>query len=74
MRTAVSPLVLRQPRSLRDALKMLRVSRAAELEGLDMPEMGSIGYPKDFEPEPGAEVFSRKRSHVSAGVIAAAGK
>jgi len=32
------------------ALKLLRVSRAVELEGLDMPEMGSLGYPKDWEP------------------------
>ena len=56
------------------AVKVLRVSREAELEGLDMPEMGSLGYPKDFEPEPGAEVYSRKKSRVSAGAAAAAGK
>ncbi len=57
------------------AVKMLRVSREVELEGLDGPEMGSYGYPKDFEPEPGAEVYSRKKSgRVSAGAAAAAGK
>jgi Amt family ammonium transporter len=55
------------------AVKILRVSREVELEGLDMPEMGSIGYPKDFEAEPGAEVYSRKKSRVSAGATAAAG-
>jgi ammonium transporter, Amt family len=57
-----------------NALKLLRVSRGVELEGLDMPEMGSIGYPKDFEPEPGAEVYSRKQGRISAGATAAAGK
>jgi Amt family ammonium transporter len=56
------------------ALKVLRVSREVELEGLDGPEMGSYGYPKDFEPEPGAEVYSRKKSRISAGAAAAAGK
>jgi Amt family ammonium transporter len=57
------------------AVKMLRVSREVELEGLDGPEMGSYGYPKDFEPEPGAEVYSRKnKGRVSAGAAAAAGK
>ncbi len=56
------------------AAKMLRVSREVELEGLDLPEMGSLGYPKDFEPQPGAEVYSRKKSRVSTGAAAAAGK
>ena len=56
------------------ALKILRVSREVELEGLDMPEMGSLGYPKDFEPGHGAEVYSRKKSRASAGTAAAAGK
>lgn len=32
------------------ALKLLRVSREVELQGLDIPEMGSLGYPKDWEP------------------------
>ncbi len=27
---------------------LLRVSRAIELEGVDMPEMGALGYPEDF--------------------------
>jgi Amt family ammonium transporter len=32
------------------ALKLLRVSREVELQGLDMPEMGALGYPTDWEP------------------------
>lgn len=32
------------------AFKVLRVSREVELQGLDIPEMGSLGYPKDWEP------------------------
>jgi Amt family ammonium transporter len=32
------------------ALNLLRVSRADELQGLDMPEMGSLAYPVDWEP------------------------
>ena len=32
------------------ALKLLRVSREVELQGLDLPEMGSLGYPRDWEP------------------------
>ncbi len=32
------------------ALKVLRVSRKDELGGLDIPEMGAEGYPKDWEP------------------------
>ena len=32
------------------ALKVLRVSRKDELAGLDIPEMGAEGYPKDWEP------------------------
>ncbi|MBL8062755.1 MAG: ammonium transporter, partial [Anaerolineales bacterium] len=32
------------------ALKVLRVSREVELQGLDMPEMGTLGYPADWEP------------------------
>jgi ammonium transporter, Amt family len=31
-------------------MKVLRVSREVELEGLDMPEMGALGYPVDWEP------------------------
>ena len=30
--------------------KVLRVSAEVELAGLDMPEMGAEGYPKDWEP------------------------
>jgi Amt family ammonium transporter len=57
-----------------NAVKFLRVSREVELEGLDLPEMGSLGYPKDFEPEAGAEVYSRKKSRVSTSATATAGK
>jgi Amt family ammonium transporter len=32
------------------ALKLLRVSAEVELQGLDMPEMGTLGYPQDWEP------------------------
>ena len=32
------------------ALKLLRVSREVELQGLDIPEMGVLGYPADWEP------------------------
>jgi len=32
------------------AFKVLRVSAEVELQGLDMPEMGSLGYPVDWEP------------------------
>lgn len=31
------------------ALKLLRVSRNDELAGLDIPEMGTLGYPPDWE-------------------------
>jgi Amt family ammonium transporter len=34
------------------ALKLLRVSAEIELQGLDVPEMGIEGYPKDWEPTP----------------------
>jgi len=30
--------------------KLLRVTAEVELEGLDMPEMGSLAYPADWEP------------------------
>jgi ammonium transporter, Amt family len=39
------------------ALKLLRVSREDELAGLDIPEMGSEGYPKDWEPAPDAIIY-----------------
>jgi Amt family ammonium transporter len=32
------------------AFKLLRVSREVELQGLDLPEMGALGYPTDWEP------------------------
>lgn len=36
------------------AMGLMRVSRADELEGLDMPEMGSLAYPVDWEAPKGA--------------------
>jgi Amt family ammonium transporter len=32
------------------AFKLLRVSAEVELQGLDLPEMGTLGYPADWEP------------------------
>ena len=34
-----------------DALNLLRVSGMDELVGVDLPEMGTIGYPTDFVPD-----------------------
>jgi Amt family ammonium transporter len=34
------------------AFKLLRSDPKHELEGLDMPEMGALGYPADWEPAP----------------------
>lgn len=36
---------------------LMRVSREVELGGLDMPEMGALGYPKDWEPASGAIIY-----------------
>ena len=36
------------------ALGLLRVPADVELEGLDIPEMGALGYPRDWEPSPTA--------------------
>lgn len=36
------------------AMGLMRVSREVELEGLDMPEMGSLAYPVDWEAPKGA--------------------
>lgn len=48
------------------ALKLLRVSRDVELQGLDVPEMGTLGYPTDWEPsnndKEGAKVFPGKKA------------
>jgi Amt family ammonium transporter len=48
------------------ALKLLRVSAKDELAGLDVPEMGGKGYPKDWEPaldskEKGAQGYPKNR-------------
>jgi Amt family ammonium transporter len=37
-----------------NALKSMRVSQAVELEGLDMPEFGSLAYPEDALSPSGA--------------------
>lgn len=39
------------------SMGVLRVSREDELKGLDMPEMGSLAYPEDWEAAPGAIVY-----------------
>jgi ammonium transporter, Amt family len=41
-------------------LKLMRVSAADELKGLDIPEMGIEGYPKDWEPASGAIIYGQK--------------
>ncbi len=46
---------------LLNALKLLRVSREVELQGLDIPEMGVVGYPVDWEPAPGAIIYGREK-------------
>jgi Amt family ammonium transporter len=53
------------------ALKLLRVSAADELTGLDMPEMGVEGYPKDWEPP--LDLRPARPTTVPAGVAATAG-
>lgn len=55
-----------------DALKLLRVSRHDELTGLDVPEMGAEGYPKDWEPAPDA-VLPGREARLPAGLPASAG-
>ncbi|PKN89870.1 MAG: ammonium transporter [Chloroflexi bacterium HGW-Chloroflexi-7] len=42
---------------LLNALKLLRVSREVELQGLDIPEMGVKGYPVDWEPAADAIIY-----------------
>lgn len=46
---------------LLNALKLLRVSRAVELQGLDIPEMGTLGYPVDWEPAPDGIIYGREK-------------
>jgi ammonium transporter, Amt family len=53
------------------ALKLLRVSPEVELKGLDLPEMGAEGYPKDWEPSPEAIAgVTSKSGRVPAGLPA----
>jgi Amt family ammonium transporter len=42
-----------------DALKLLRVSREVELGGLDIPEMGGLGYPPDWGAD-GGIIYGRE--------------
>jgi Amt family ammonium transporter len=53
------------------AMKLLRVSRENELAGLDMPEMGSLAYPEDWEPKAGAIIYAGK-SQVSVKIAPSA--
>lgn len=54
------------------AFKLLRSSPADELAGLDMPEMGALGYPVDWEPAPDAPVAVRGVHPGVAGTVAEA--
>lgn len=51
---------------------LMRVSREVELAGLDVPEMGGVGYPKDWEPSAEALGLAAPQP-ISAGLAAAAG-
>lgn len=42
------------------ALHLLRSDPAHEIKGLDLPEMGAEGYPKDWEPSPEAVAVHTK--------------
>ncbi|HNB51657.1 MAG TPA: ammonium transporter [Anaerolineales bacterium] len=42
-----------------DAFKLLRSDPAHELQGLDIPEMGVLGYPVDWEPAGDAVIYGR---------------
>lgn len=53
-----------------DAFKLLRVSREDELSGLDIPEMGALGYPPDWEPSPEALAQSEKAVRGRAAALA----
>jgi ammonia channel protein AmtB len=44
------------------AFKLLRVSAEIELAGVDLPEMGAEGYPKDWEPSAEAVKAFKKAS------------
>ena len=45
---------------LLNALKLLRVSKEVEIKGLDIPEMGSKGYPEDWVAAPDAIIYGRE--------------
>ncbi|MBL8058163.1 MAG: ammonium transporter [Anaerolineales bacterium] len=56
------------------AVGLLRVSAEVELQGLDLPEMGAEGYPKDWEPaeEAAAEALRGGPAGLPAGLPAGA--
>jgi len=57
------------------AFKLLRSAPEDELKGLDMPEMGALGYPVDWEPAPDAVIaLGKKGKKVSAQPAAMPGK
>jgi Amt family ammonium transporter len=48
-----------------DGILGQRVSAATEIEGLDIPEMGQLGYPEFvFKPEP-APMLAAERAYVA---------
>lgn len=53
-----------------DKFGLLRVSPQDELAGLDVPEMGAEGYPKDWMPAPDAVIYGR-RVHIPSPAVAA---
>jgi Amt family ammonium transporter len=55
-----------------DALKLLRSSAADEIAGLDIPEMGVEGYPKDWVAPKDAIVYGRKAAPLSKSTTALA--
>ena len=50
------------------ALKLLRSAPEDELKGLDMPEMGALGYPVDWEPSADALPVKKGKKGVPSGI------
>ncbi|HLJ54909.1 MAG TPA: hypothetical protein VKT77_07690, partial [Chthonomonadaceae bacterium] len=46
-------------------IKSMRVSKEAELEGLDVPEFGTLAYPEDEYPSSGVTSETELPSHVA---------
>ncbi len=51
-------------------LNLLRSAPRDEIKGLDIPEMGAEGYPKDWEPSPEAVAAATKPGRMPAGMPA----